>query len=576
MSNATYNPALERVRQMLAQRAKEREEREANKAKLAEQMQRETKHIPFAAKEDTKAGQSGGEIVLNTNQLQAVESAKRMQSMCLIGAAGTGKTTTVREIVKQTLAQIAAEAGGQIPADSVALVAYTNRAVRNIKKAVTEIGADKYCSTIHKFLGYAPEYFEYENEAGDLVKSMRFVPTYHELNPIDSCKLVIVDESSMCDTRLFAQLQAATPNAIYIFIGDLFQLTPVFGDPILGYKLNEVPVVELTQVYRQAMESPIIWFQHNYTLAGKLPSDTELTKLNDRFADKGLVFTPFKKQFDDGESMALAVASYMIKKYEAGEYDPQQDTILIPYNKSFGSDWININLAEYFGKKYHRTVYEVIAGFEKHYYAVDDFVMYEKRECTIVSIERNRQYFGTMPQEESTDLNRFGYYRTGGHNQGINLDHAPDTVDFEALLAATSADADGDSELRKTAASHVITMRDNDTGDTLVARTAGEVNAMSFGFAMTVHKSQGSEWRKVWFVACRQHRNMLSRELLYTGMTRAKEYLEMIYTPQTVPGKRDNSIARAIKNQQIPGNDWRTKAKYYFAKAKTMKSQGDE
>jgi exodeoxyribonuclease V alpha subunit len=557
------NPAAARIREILEARKKEREAADAAKAAAGVAQQHEVKHVPFAAKQPDVVTTPGA-IVWNEQQLQAIQFAQSGKPFCLIGAAGTGKTTTVKEIVRQLRLNLERDVG-KVEEGSIALVSYTNRAVRNIIRAVRDVGAAHDCFTIHKFLGYHPEWFDYEDEEGNWKKTMRFIPKFNLTNPINHCKLVVVDESSMVDVRLHQELVDACPNATFIYIGDLNQLTPVFGNAILGYKLDELPVVELTQVYRQAMESPIIAFQHNYTLAGKMPSDTELRDLNDKFEHSGLSFRPFKAQFPDGDHMAEAVANYMIRKLEEGVYDPDHDTILIPFNKSFGSDVINLHIAEYLAKRDHRVIYEIVAGFEKHYYAVDDFVMYEKRECKITAIRENRSYFGASPQLPSADLSRFGYIRTGGKAGQINLE-VQAGADFELLLQATNGDFGADDSERKAAASHEIVMIDNESGQEFIAKSAGEVNSMAFGFAMTVHKSQGSEWRKVWLVLGKQHKVMLSREILYTGMTRAREHLEVIYTPQTAPGKRDNSIARCIKNQQIPGRTWREKAKYFKGK----------
>jgi ATP-dependent exoDNAse (exonuclease V) alpha subunit len=116
-------------------------------------------------------------------------------------------------------------------------------------------------------------------------------------------------------------------------------------------------------------------------------------------------------------------------------------------------------------------------------------------------------------------------------------------------------------------------MQDMDNGDILIAKSAGDVNDIKFGWAMTVHRSQGSEWRKVWLVLCKQHKAMLSREILYTGMTRAREHLTVIYSGQTAIGRRDNSIARCVKNQTIPGQNWREKAEFFKGKASKVRQQ---
>jgi exodeoxyribonuclease V alpha subunit len=63
----------------------------------------------------------------------------------------------------------------------------------------------------------------------------------------------------MVDVPLFDKLMDACPHKPQlIFLGDIQQLPPVFGSSILGFKMLELPIIELTEVYRQARNSPII------------------------------------------------------------------------------------------------------------------------------------------------------------------------------------------------------------------------------------------------------------------------------------------------------------------------------
>ena len=97
--------------------------------------------------------------------------------------------------------------------------------------------------------------------------------------------------------------------------------------------------------------------------------------------------------------------------------------------------------------------------------------------------------------------------------------------------------------------------------------TRGDINGLEFGYAITIHKSQGSEWDNVFLIASNKHSVLLSRELLYTGMTRAKRRLTVFYSEATGPGRKNSSICKAIKAQRIRGNTWREKAKHFFAKS---------
>ena len=98
------------------------------------------------------------------------------------------------------------------------------------------------------------------------------MPRRNKLNPLPvELKTLIFEESSMLGTDLFNLVLDALPNPTitqFIFIGDINQLSPVFGHAILGFKQSELPCVRLTHVYRQALESPIIRLAH-HILSGK-------------------------------------------------------------------------------------------------------------------------------------------------------------------------------------------------------------------------------------------------------------------------------------------------------------------
>lgn len=530
-----------------------------------------------------------GGITFNDKQMQAVNLAKEGNPFCLIGAAGTGKTTTVKAIVHVLLKRIAKEKDlpvDKLRMDTLLLGSFTNRAVKNIAKAVGDVPtAKRYCSTIHKFLAFAPVDVKVDDGEGGFKTSMRFMPQYTKENPIDNCVLVIVEEASMVSVDLFKMLLDACPNAIFIFLGDLNQLPPVFGDAILGFKLMELPVVELTEVYRQAMDSPIVAFQHNFTLKGFLPGQTQLEDIQTKSNGK-LSFTPLKNERKyEGEQLAKAIGGVMAKKYEAGTYDPSDSIILIPFNKSFGTIEINKQLAQFFSEKVNRQpVYEIIAGLETVYFAPGDFVVWNKEEYVIDRIERNDKYTGNnIPRHESLTLNRDGLDPNddglGSHMMDVLEQEAEvNRTDLDMLLRTTDGDLKEDLEELKAQASHVIYLTSPDwvsPEERVQVRlnTRGELNTLEFGYAITVHKSQGSEWRRVYFILTNKHGVMLSRELIYTGMTRAKEELHMFYTPQSAVGRKNSSICKAIKNQTIKGNTLQEKIRHFVGKKDTYEAK---
>ena len=411
------------------------------------------------------------------------------------------------------------------------------------------------------------------SSSGEVKIIREFVPTYTAINPIYDLHLIVIDESSMVSLELFTKLSEACPNAKYIFIGDLNQLPPVFGDAILIEKLSQLPVVELTEVYRQAMDSPIVGFQHTFTLAGRMPGDSALESISAE--GRGLSFRPLLKALRDPDNMCAAFGDYFRREYEAGRYNWETDVILIPYNKAVGTVLVNQNIAQWLGDKRKATVHEVLAGMNTRYLAIGDYVLYNKHEYLILDIKPNPKYVGKAARTPSEHLMRCGSYRAG---------HTPPDI-FSAPSAFNSADtffdmlnnaSEEDGEVTRQA-SHIIVLApaqeaNDGTLDGIELNSMGDVGNLEFAYAITIHKSQGSEWRKVFLIMTNHHATMLSRELLYTGMTRAREELVVIYSPSSGPGKKDSSICKAINRQIIPGRTWQQKRDIYLKRKELGKT----
>jgi len=173
-------------------------------------------------------------LELSPGQLEVVTNVLKQRVVVITGGPGTGKTTLVRAFcaifnkVKQ----------------KIALAAPTGRAARRLSEVT-----GKKAKTLHKLLGYDPE----ENEFGR-----------NHSNPLD-LDVCIVDEASMVDTMLMYHLMAALPaSSVLIFVGDTFQLPSVGPGNVLSDIIDSrvVKTFYLTEVFRQAKESPIIMNAH--------------------------------------------------------------------------------------------------------------------------------------------------------------------------------------------------------------------------------------------------------------------------------------------------------------------------
>lgn len=185
-----------------------------------------TKALPWA---ESKAG-----IALAASQREAVQLAVTSKVLVITGGPGVGKTTLVNAVLK-----ILAAKGMRI-----ALAAPTGRAA---KRLADSTGLE--AKTIHRLLEVDPRHggFRRNDE--------------HALD----CDLLIVDEASMIDVPLMHALLKAVPDrAAVVFVGDVDQLPSVGPGQVLADIIASaaIPVVRLTEVFRQAAESRIIVNAH--------------------------------------------------------------------------------------------------------------------------------------------------------------------------------------------------------------------------------------------------------------------------------------------------------------------------
>lgn len=490
----------------------------------------------------------GNVIQYNSAQQRAVSLIASGQSCVVIGAAGTGKTTiqkgSTAALIQSGLIPPLTSAYDhkhlKVGAPGIVICAYTRRATNNIRKNLSE-DLQQCCMTIHKLLEYEPVEVYVPTEDGGERRSMRFEPTRNADNPLPaSIRTIVIEEASMVSYQLFEELVAACPHKPqFVFLGDIQQLPPVFGAAILGFKMLELPVVELTEVYRQALESPILSLAHRI-LSGKPLHAKEFPSTN--VEGKLRLHAWVKKIGADAATETLA--KFFIKQMEEGLYDPESHGILIPFNKACGTIELNKHIATQISKRHFRPVWEIIHAWKRSYYAVGDKCLYEKEDAIIKEIRINPSYVGMMAREPSIDMNYWGH---GG------AQHEADDID--GFLDAVSAGSDDDGDKKTRAASHIITLELLDSERTVHLKAAGEIDALDLGYAITVHKSQGSEWDKVYLCLHNTHSVMVQRELLYTAVTRAKQELFCICEADT--------FETGIKRQRIKGSTWQEKAQYF-------------
>ena len=581
------NSAIEKAKARLAEIKKQQEEKKKlQQTAITQAMQ--SMSVPSL---HTKGWKIDNSVEWNDEQMQAINAGLAGKSFCLIGAAGTGKTTTLKGIIYSLLAN---ELVPPIPlgrstkylhagTPGLVLCSFTNMAVRQIAK---HFSGDITCVTIHKLLEFQPVRYTVEDPTtGEEKVTMRFEPSRHHGNPLPrELKTIVVDESSMVDTDLFELLIDALPNPSavqFIFLGDLNQLPPVYGGPILGRKLLELPIIELVRVYRQALLSPIIRYAIEMKDGRPIPVAAGAPIVEDNGEHGKVTIHPWSKAI--GWEDALIKMQGFLKAAIRDKYlDVMQDMVLCPYNVNFGVIELNRAVADYLGRQRNAVVWEVVAGFNTHYYAVGDKVLAQKQEAIIVRIQRNPKYTGKRPiNPELYELDRNGGARKRNAELSASTEYEIENdIDVDAFLEQMVST---EVEDRVHACSHRITLVAKDkylqwlqaggigndvrfdgmsldeihkemaNHSSWHLESSSEVNEMLFAYCITVHKSQGSEWRRVFFITHQSHAKMCSRELVYTAMTRARNELYIVCEPDR--GMKAGMLTSAAKKPRLKGNN---------------------
>ena len=192
-------------------------------------------------------------------QLAALKGMRTEKYSCLIGAAGTGKTTVTKQLVvelEQNVATIDLNSTRVHSEDAepeynvaICFVSFTGRAVQQMKKALPK-EYHPMCNTVHATLGFKPVFYEIEDEkTGKMRNTVRFEPTFTAMNKL-SFQVCVIDEGGMVPIPLWNQLFAALPDGCkIIIIRDITKRNPAMvKNQRTGFTLNFCGYVFLMNV----------------------------------------------------------------------------------------------------------------------------------------------------------------------------------------------------------------------------------------------------------------------------------------------------------------------------------------
>ena len=385
-------------------------------------------------------------LSLASNQIEAIKCAASNKVMVITGGPGTGKTTIINAVLKIF---------GRLGLD-ILLAAPTGRAAKRMTEAT---GYE--ARTIHRMLEFSPQKRGFQK---------------NEEQPL-KCDLLILNEASMIDTVLMHHLLKAVPiHATVILVGDVNQLPSVGPGNVLKDIISSgaVPVVFLTEIFRQAKGSSIIVNAHLIN-KGLMPAlGTPATVPTDFYFIQ-------KEEPEEALQVIPELAGGRIQR--AFRLDPVDEVqVLTPMNKgTVGARNLNIELQK----------------------------LLNPREDGISRGGRNFRINDKVMQIRNN-------YEKDVYNGDIGRILKIDTEDQEVTVLF-----DGRS----------------------VAYDYPDLEELVLAYAVSVHKSQGSEYPCVVIPLLIQHYVMLQRNLIYTAITRGKKLVIL------VGSKR--ALAIAVKNDKM-------------------------
>jgi len=372
-------------------------------------------------------------VDLVEKQREAIYTLFQKKVLIITGGPGTGKTTLIKCLV---------EAASGLGLKTF-LAAPTGRAAKRLFEASGHVA-----KTIHRLLEFNPA----------IGKFMR-----DETNPLEG-DIIVLDEASMVDIILMSSLlKAVKKSSFVLFIGDVNQLPSVGPGNVLRDMIASglIPIIELTQIFRQAKDSLIITNSHliNRGEYKPIPVKNKRELLDFYFIEQ------------TQPDLVLELIKEMIQSRipKTFDFDPVDDVqVITPMNKG---------------------------------------------EIGVLNLNQELQ---SLLNTSSTMLEKGSkVFRLGDKVMQIRNNYDKDVFNGDIGRICSI-----DGKLRTVSVKF-------DEGLT-VLYDYEELDEIVLAYAISIHKSQGSEYPAVIIPILTQHFLLLQRNLLYTAVTRAKELAILI------------------------------------------------
>ena len=308
-------------------------------------------------------------------------------------------------------------------------------------------------------------------------------------NPLEA-DVVIIDEMSMVDIQLFqALLKAILPGTRLILVGDVDQLPSVGPGQVLRDLMNSkaFPMVTLEKIFRQAGQSDIVVNAHRINKGEQIALDN---KSKDFFllerSDVNVIY----------KHMIQLITEKLPRYVEAQPYDIQ---VLTPMRKgSLGVETLNEILQRYLNP----------ADPSRKEHAAGDRIFREGDK--VMQIKNNYQLEWEIVSQ-----------------YGIRIDSG-------------SGVFNGDIGTIRRIREESSTVQVEYDEHRLVEYTFSQLDEIELAYAITIHKSQGSEYPAVLLPLLSGPKMLMNRNLLYTAVTRARKCVTILGSQEVVDGMIEN------------------------------------
>ncbi len=476
---------------------------------------------------------AGARQPLSAGQNRAVAGIALERFSILTGGPGCGKTTTTRVLVRLLRAM----------GRSVLLAAPTGRAAQRMSEV---IGLE--ARTIHRLLEFQGSSF-----------------ARNEDNPLNT-DVLIVDECSMLDISLTASLLAAVRDSTAVlFIGDADQLPPVGPGNVLRDIIasNAIPCFHLKEIFRQARQSDIISAAHAIN-QGQVPrigspfrkpdlwqkSDCLFMDAEEATKKQLRVIARIKAQYRTEEERELARGCdpFVEEMEEGSGYEPLQ----LP--EQFAHVDPGAVLTAESAADELLAVLNRVHPWSSLYYGLTATDVVRRLYCEWIP----RYYPGAEIQVLSPMIR--GSLGTASLNTMLQEAVNPAAKNRAELKVGERVFRVGDRVIHRRN-NYELEVFNGDIGrvvavdhgapglsvsflpeNRVVEYRKDQVTELDHAFAITVHKSQGSEFDAVILPVLSQHYRMLFRNLIYTGLTRARKLAVFVGTRK--------AFAMAVHNRE--------------------------